>query len=208
MHVRCPHCHNPIEFVEHGPAGRFGGDSVSFLRQQLQSGRSGGTTTYDSSGQTIGHFELIEQVGVGAYGAVWKAHDTELDRTVAVKIPRKDQLDAAETEQFFREARAAAQLRHGNIVSVLRSRPRGGAGLHRQRLRPGSQPLRVDADAAVLRPRSGRAVRQDRRSAASCPRGRGHPPGSEALQHHDRPGGPAAHYGFRPRQAGGRARLP
>ena len=44
--------------------------------------------------------------------------DTELDRVVAIKIPRKDQLGPDEIEQFFREARATAQLRHPNIVSV------------------------------------------------------------------------------------------
>jgi WD40 repeat protein len=68
--------------------------------------------------KTIGHFELVDQIGVGSFGSVWRARDTELDRTVAVKIPRKGQLDPAETEQFLREARAAAQLRHPNIVSV------------------------------------------------------------------------------------------
>jgi serine/threonine protein kinase len=61
---------------------------------------------------------LREKLGTGAFGTVWKALDTELDRTVAVKIPRKDMLDAQESEQFFREARAAAQLKHSNIVSV------------------------------------------------------------------------------------------
>ncbi len=61
---------------------------------------------------------MIESIGVGHFGTVWKARDTELDRTVAIKVPRKDQLDEAETDQFFREARAAAQLRHPNIVSV------------------------------------------------------------------------------------------
>src|SRR5205807_2877065 len=66
----------------------------------------------------IGHFELIERLGMGAFGSVWRAHDTKLDRTVAVNIPRKGQLDAAEMDMFFREARAAAQLRHPNIVSV------------------------------------------------------------------------------------------
>src|SRR5262249_39611806 len=44
--------------------------------------------------------------------------DKTLDRTVAVKIPRKGQLSAAETEQFLREARAAAQLGHPHIVGV------------------------------------------------------------------------------------------
>jgi serine/threonine protein kinase len=51
----------------------------------------------------------LEEVGVGHFGSVWKARDTQLDRTVALKIPRKGRLDALECEQFFREARAAAQ---------------------------------------------------------------------------------------------------
>ena len=60
----------------------------------------------------------MHQVGVGAFGSVWKARDKELDRIVAVKIPRRDQLSAAEADAFFREARAAAQLRHPQIVGV------------------------------------------------------------------------------------------
>ena len=44
--------------------------------------------------------------------------DTELDRTVAVKIPRQEQLSRDDVEMFLREARAAAQLHHPNIVSV------------------------------------------------------------------------------------------
>ena len=68
--------------------------------------------------RTLGHFELVEQLGVGHFGAVWKAKDTTLDRFVAVKIPRKEQLDEEDIEKFFREARAAAQLRHPNIVGV------------------------------------------------------------------------------------------
>ncbi|HUG89308.1 MAG TPA: serine/threonine-protein kinase, partial [Planctomycetaceae bacterium] len=66
----------------------------------------------------IAHFELLHAVGSGAFGTVWKARDTELDRIVAVKIPRNDRLAADEIEQFLREARAAAQRRHPNIASV------------------------------------------------------------------------------------------
>ncbi len=66
----------------------------------------------------IAHFELRKQVGMGAFGSVWEAYDTRLDRQVAVKIPCKGQLKPEEVDLFLREARATAQIRHPNIVSV------------------------------------------------------------------------------------------
>jgi serine/threonine protein kinase len=66
----------------------------------------------------LGRFELIERIGVGGFGSVWKARDKELDRTVAIKIPRAVGMTPEQQEKFFREARAAAQLRHPSIVSV------------------------------------------------------------------------------------------
>jgi len=68
--------------------------------------------------QYLGHFRLEKKLGEGACGAVYKAYDTKLDRTVAIKMPHSRLLDEMETEQVLREARAAAQLRHPNIVSV------------------------------------------------------------------------------------------
>ena len=56
-------------------------------------------------------------MGYGGFGAVWKAKDPQLDRIVAIKIPRR-QLNREETEKFLREARTAAQLVHPNIVDV------------------------------------------------------------------------------------------
>jgi serine/threonine protein kinase len=67
----------------------------------------------------LGKFQLLERVGLGAFGAVWRARDTELDRTIALKIPHPGLLSSAEGEErFYREARAAAQLRHPGIVTV------------------------------------------------------------------------------------------
>ena len=115
MHVRCPHCHNPLELVENVDLNDVEcpscGSSFSLLSDETLSYRS-------AAKRRISHFELLEEVGVGAFGSVWKAQDVDLDRTVAIKIPRSDQLDMDQAEQFLREARAAAQLRHPNIVRV------------------------------------------------------------------------------------------
>ena len=116
MEVRCPHCHAPIDLPSDTSLSDITcpscGSSFGLLGEDE-------TASFKGTGtKTLGHFELIEQMGVGSFGCVWRARDTELDRTVAVKIPRKDKLDPAESEQFLREARAAAQLRHPNIVSV------------------------------------------------------------------------------------------
>ena len=56
--------------------------------------------------------------GRARFGAVWEANDPQLDRTVALKIPRRGELTAAEAELFLREARAAAQIRHPHIVGI------------------------------------------------------------------------------------------
>ena len=66
----------------------------------------------------LGHFRLEAKLGTGSFGTVWRAFDEELDREVAIKIPRRNQVDSDHGETFFREARIAAQLNHRNIVSV------------------------------------------------------------------------------------------
>lgn len=115
MNVRCPHCHNCLEVVNDDPLTEITcpscGSQFSFHGDE--------TMTYQPSPvRRIAHFELLNRLGVGHFGAVWMARDSELDRVVAIKIPRKGQLEPEEAEQFLREARAAAQLKHPNIVSV------------------------------------------------------------------------------------------
>lgn len=66
----------------------------------------------------IAQFELEQKLGSGAFGVVWKARDTTLERWVALKLPRPGQLDEKGSERFIREARSAACLRDPNIVKV------------------------------------------------------------------------------------------
>jgi serine/threonine protein kinase len=67
----------------------------------------------------LGKFELLEELGVGSFGQVFRARDTELDRTVAIKIMRAGRLASrADVDRFLREARSAAQLKHPGIVSL------------------------------------------------------------------------------------------
>jgi serine/threonine-protein kinase len=69
--------------------------------------------------QTIGRYELIEKLGQGGMGAVYRARDTLLHRIVAVKVIATS-IDQNEElrERFFREARAAGQLSHKNIITI------------------------------------------------------------------------------------------
>jgi serine/threonine protein kinase len=67
----------------------------------------------------LGKFELLEELGVGSFGHVFRARDTELDRTVAIKILRAGRLASREeVDRFVREARSAAQLKHPGLVSL------------------------------------------------------------------------------------------
>lgn len=68
--------------------------------------------------RAFGRYRLSACLGRGGMGAVFRAHDSQLDRTVALKIPFLGDDDAAARERFLREARAAAALHHPNVCPV------------------------------------------------------------------------------------------
>jgi tRNA A-37 threonylcarbamoyl transferase component Bud32 len=82
--------------------------------------KGAGESAFSGSGpRQLGKFELLEELGIGSFGTVFRARDTELDRTVAIKILRGGRLASqAEIDRFLREARSAAQLQHPGIISI------------------------------------------------------------------------------------------
>jgi len=115
LRIRCPHCHNAIEVVEAAPLKEI---SCPVCRTNFNLVGTETTASSPGDAKKVGHFVLLESVGAGQFGTVWRARDTKLDRLVAVKIPRRGQIVGGEAEMFIREARAAAQVRHPGVVGV------------------------------------------------------------------------------------------
>src|SRR5947209_7019803 len=71
-------------------------------------------------GQTISHYRLLEQIGAGGMGVVYRAHDERLNRDVAVKVLPAGSLANEETRKRFKqEAHALARLNHPNIATIF-----------------------------------------------------------------------------------------
>jgi serine/threonine-protein kinase len=119
MHFRCPNCNNNIEIV-----ATLGIDdplpeltcptcqsSFTFDSDETR------TTNFDQQ-ITVGQFELREVLGEGSFGTVYRAFDTQLERDVAIKIPRASRSTETSDQLFIREARSAAGVRHPHVVQV------------------------------------------------------------------------------------------
>jgi serine/threonine-protein kinase len=89
----------------------------------LDTGRRAGPVTPPAMPQKLGRYQIVQQLGHGAMGVVYKARDPMINREVALKaIPLASEFDAEELEEvrqkFFREAETAGRLNHPHIVTI------------------------------------------------------------------------------------------
>lgn len=141
MPKRCPHCSSVIDLIDVGSGSAICPGCGREVRsthsmQRLDETRVGGemsaqiTVTFQKNPEdfaknigtlpkALGRYELLEELGSGAFGRVFRGHDTELRRTVAIKILKKEHFASqADLDRFFEEARLMASVHHPGIVVV------------------------------------------------------------------------------------------
>ncbi len=123
-----------------------------------------------TSGMKLGPYEIQSLLGAGGMGEVYRAHDSRLNRTVAIKVlPATFSADRDRLQRFAQEARAAAALNHPNILSIFDIGEEQGAPYVvsellegetlRERLRNGPLPIRRVVDYSLQVPSSTSATR-------------------------------------------------
>ena len=105
-----------------GQSGTRDSETSLDLEQRAALGRVLSKLTGHAERTQIGRYEVRDKLGAGACGAVYAAHDPQLDRPVAIKVvlPRsRGGATSVEQERLLREAHALAKLRHHNVVEVF-----------------------------------------------------------------------------------------
>src|SRR5262249_18220459 len=134
MPVACPHCQSSVEQADLNSLEILCPACGSSFRLEQDS-----TVDWASSRgpRTLGKFELIEAIGSGAFGTVYKARDPQLDRTVAIKVPRSGQLaDRADLDPCAPSARGPRGGRRGRHPRVAPGHGVGERGGSPSLIRP------------------------------------------------------------------------
>jgi hypothetical protein len=127
MQAHCPRCLSPVEIPPdgNGPRCRCAGCGLTIAFQQELTAEVAEVESEPGRPPSkellnIGRFRIVRRIGRGGFGTVYEAYDPELDRMVALKVPRQDLPESAkEFQRFTREARNASQLHHPRIVPIL-----------------------------------------------------------------------------------------
>ncbi|MEO8269442.1 MAG: protein kinase, partial [Aureliella sp.] len=92
---------------------------ASTINQSADTEQKKGAVKEESIPETIGRYIIERRLGMGGFGVVYLAHDPQLDRPVAVKLPRRERFRTMEdVASFIQEARTAAKLKHPLLVTV------------------------------------------------------------------------------------------
>ncbi len=125
--ARCPKCREKFE-VSSFSSGGDGGDAAAVSISETMDGSAiktaGGASKQESSsneGVALGRFRLQKVLGQGGFGKVYRAWDPQLERMLAIKVPTFSSNDTKRVQRFLTEAKAAARLRHPNIVPTFES---------------------------------------------------------------------------------------
>jgi len=116
LRIHCPHCGCQIQLVEPNESDVTCRVCGSTIELDLEKTRTQAET---DRAKRIDRFEILDVLGRGGFGVVYKARDTQLNRLIALKVPRAGYFVTPEEEQrFLREARHTSRLRHPQIVQV------------------------------------------------------------------------------------------
>ena len=114
--VRCPHCGAALQ-------AKSAAKTLALTPEQARAIASGESESRmpktESRPTKFAHYQIVDELGRGGMGVVYKAFDPELKRTVALKVLLSaEHASKDEIERFFREASSAAKLQHPNIVPI------------------------------------------------------------------------------------------
>src|SRR5262245_58674931 len=116
----CPKCQAPVPAeAPQGLCPKCLLAAVSIATEAGQSAEPQGIPPLEKVASVFPQLEILEFIGRGGMGLVYKARQRQLDRLVALKLlPQKPEMDPTFGERFIREARVLARLSHPNIVAV------------------------------------------------------------------------------------------